>query len=97
MKQETGTFNYVNEIACINTYSDACNYCSGSCGGKRYFGRGAFQLSWNYNYDAFSRAFYGDNRLLNSPDNVATDPALAIGSAIWFYSTYQSSKGVMRE
>ena len=32
--------------------------------GKQYYGRGARQLSWNYNYGAFSRAVLGDARLL---------------------------------
>ena len=28
--------------------------------GKQYYGRGAKQLSWNYNYGAFSVAMFGD-------------------------------------
>ena len=31
--------------------------------GKKYFGRGAKQLSWNYNYGAFSNAMFGDTKV----------------------------------
>ena len=37
--------------------------------GKMYYGRGAKQLSWNYNYGAFSNAMFGDvNVLLEQPE-----------------------------
>lgn len=37
-----------------------------------YFGRGAKQLSYNYNYGPFSEAMYGDVRtLLDKPELVA--------------------------
>ena len=37
--------------------------------GKMYYGRGAKQLSWNYNYGAFSNAIFGDvNVLLEKPE-----------------------------
>ena len=32
--------------------------------GKKYYGRGAKQLSWNYNYGAFSFAVFGDPSVL---------------------------------
>ena len=32
--------------------------------GKMYYGRGAKQLSWNYNYGAFSNAMFGDAKVL---------------------------------
>ena len=32
--------------------------------GKMYYGRGAKQLSWNYNYGAFSNAMFGDVKVL---------------------------------
>ena len=41
--------------------------------GQKYFGRGAKQLSWNYNYGAFSNAMFGDAMiLLKNPGLVAT-------------------------
>ena len=30
------------------------------CAWQKYYGRGAKQLSWNYNYGAFSVAMFGD-------------------------------------
>lgn len=38
---------------------------------KSYHGRGAFQLSWNYNYGLASSIFFGDSRvLLQNPDYI---------------------------
>ena len=56
------------------------------CGsGQGYFGRGAKQLSYHFNYGAFSEAmFEGDATvLLNNPGLVA-DSWLNLASAIWF-------------
>ena len=42
---------------------------------QTYQGRGPVQLSWNYNYAAFSLAIYGDtSTLINDPSRVASDP-----------------------
>jgi len=54
----------------------------------QYYGRGAKQLSWNYNYGPFSKVMYGDKSvLLNNPEKVADEGWLAIASAFWFYTT----------
>ena len=46
----------------------------------------AAQLSWNYNYGAFSNEYCGDpNVLLENPDWVATNPTLAWASSLWFW------------
>ncbi len=49
-----------------------------------YFGRGAKQLSYNYNYGPFSDAMYGDVRpLLDKPELVAdTDERRAPSSSL---------------
>jgi len=53
------------------------------------------QLSWNYNYGAFSDAMYGDSSvLLKNPDLVA-DTWLNFASAIWFLVTPQPPKPSM--
>ncbi|KAL5562402.1 hypothetical protein UlMin_032149 [Ulmus minor] len=71
------------------------NYCSPSptwpcAAGRRYFGRGPIQLSWNYNYGPCGRAIGAD--LLNNPDLVATDPVISFKTAFWFWMTpYPSS------
>lgn len=53
--------------------------------GYRLRGRGYFQLTGKDNYRAYSKAMYGDDNLLTSPDKVA-QPFDAIRSAIWFWS-----------
>ena len=63
--------------------------------GKMYFGRGAKQLSWNYNYGAFSSAMFGDSMvLLNEPELVATT-WLNFAASMWFYVTPQPPKPSM--
>ncbi|QTN25717.1 hypothetical protein HZ992_12505 [Rhizobacter sp. AJA081-3] len=70
--------------------------------GRSYYGRGMIQLSWNYNYGAFS-AWLFDNAILPDvvtrrdlllwrPDLVATNGTLSILSGIWFWMTAQGNK-----
>lgn len=62
---------------------------------KQYFGRGAKQLSYNYNYGPFSDAMYGDvTVLLNKPELVA-DTWLNLASAVFFYVYPASPKPSM--
>ncbi|MBQ0933743.1 glycoside hydrolase family 19 protein [Ideonella paludis] len=62
---------------------------------KQYFGRGAKQLSYNYNYGPFSDAMYGDVKvLLNNPEQVA-DTWLNLASAVFFYVYPASPKPSM--
>ena len=63
--------------------------------GQSYHGRGAKQLSWNYNYGPFSRAMYGPTEaevLLREPNRVATEGWLAISSAMYFYMSPRNPK-----
>lgn len=64
--------------------------------GEGYFGRGAKQLSYHFNYGAFSEVMYdGDATvLLNNPGLVA-DSWLNLASAIWFFLTPQAPKPAM--
>jgi hypothetical protein len=69
---------------------------------QSYYGRGAFQLSWNYNYGRYSDIAFGgrlndSNILLENPNLVATQPNLAIGSALWFYMTPSNPAPSMHE
>ncbi|MGI6901781.1 MULTISPECIES: glycoside hydrolase family 19 protein [Leclercia] len=60
-----------------------------------YFGRGAKQLSYNYNYGPFSEAMFGDVRtLLDRPELVA-DTWLNLASAIFFFAYPQPPKPSM--
>jgi len=55
--------------------------------GQTYHGRGPKQLSWNYNYKAFSKYYCGDTTLLDYPERVADNSELAWASSIWFWVT----------
>ena len=76
----------------VGTYSQAStDYPPNST--KGYYGRGPIQLSWNYNYGQFSKFLYNDiNVLLNNPDLIQEDGALAFKSAIWFWMMPQCPK-----
>ncbi|XP_034683977.1 basic endochitinase-like [Vitis riparia] len=58
--------------------------------GKKYYGRGPIQISYNYNYGPAGRAINYD--LLNNPDAVATDATISFKTALWFWMTPQSPK-----
>lgn len=62
---------------------------------KKYYGRGAKQLSYHYNYGPFSQAMYGDAKvLLNNPELVA-DTWLNLASAVFFMMYPASPKPSM--
>ncbi len=96
---------HLHEMNCSNE-KPGCDYTGAGCApgswqndawpcveGKKYFGRGAKQLTYNYNYGPFSKTMFGDvNVLLKDPDRVANEPWLAISSAMWFYMNPQSPK-----
>ena len=70
-------------------------YCASSAqypcaAGKKYYGRGPIQLSYNYNYGQAGAALGVD--LLNNPDLVATDPVVSFKTALWFWMTAQAPK-----
>ncbi|QHO48856.1 Endochitinase [Arachis hypogaea] len=58
--------------------------------GKKYYGRGPIQISYNYNYGPAGKAIGVD--LLNNPDLVATNPTVSFLTALWFWMTPQGSK-----
>nr|AUN87468.1 chitinase [Camellia fraterna] len=58
--------------------------------GKKYYGRGPIQISYNYNYGQAGKALGYD--LINNPDAVATDPTVSFKTALWFWMTPQSPK-----
>jgi basic endochitinase B len=61
--------------------------------GKKYYGRGPMQLSYNGNYGYASDCIFGDKKLLlNNPDLVQTDPVVAFKTAIYFWMTPQTPK-----
>jgi predicted chitinase len=61
--------------------------------GKKYYGRGPLQLSYNGNYGYASDCIFGDKKiLLNNPALVETDPIVAFKTAIYFWMTPQTYK-----
>ncbi|KAK6058978.1 chitinase class I, partial [Cooperia oncophora] len=81
--------NESTEIHAGQTYHRGC-----------YFGRGALQLSWNYNYGLFQQFLLSKGikvDLINNPNLVVTkmDPPLAMLASLWFYMTPQPPKPSM--
>ncbi|XXG59982.1 hypothetical protein AAC387_Pa04g1973 [Persea americana] len=58
--------------------------------GKKYYGRGPIQLSYNYNYGPAGEYLGVD--LLSDPDLVASDGLLSFKTAFWFWMTPQAPK-----
>ncbi|BAF17390.1 Os05g0399300 [Oryza sativa Japonica Group] len=58
--------------------------------GRKYYGRGPIQLSFNFNYGPAGRAIGVD--LLSNPDLVATDATVSFKTALWFWMTPQGNK-----
>ena len=82
---ETGGLVYIEEIARGEYCSGTATPCGTCAAGKRYYGRGPTQLSWNYNYCTAGRALGLD--LFNNPEQVATNPTTAWRTALWFWMT----------
>lgn len=62
---------------------------------KSYFGRGAKQLSYNYNYGPFSQAMFGDVSVLLEEPQLVADTWLNLASAVFFYVYPQPPKPSM--
>ena len=72
-----------------------------------YFGRGAIQISYSFNYGLFNRFLLKHNithngepiDLLQHPNLVITktDPPLSVLASLWFYMTPQSPKPAMHD
>ncbi|WP_034262119.1 glycoside hydrolase family 19 protein [Actinospica robiniae] len=81
---ETGGLVYVNEI---DQSGDYCASESYGCpaGTYAYYGRGPLQISWNFNYEAAGQAIGQD--LLDNPNLVSTNAAIAWETALWYWFT----------
>lgn len=73
-------------------YCDASQSYGCPAGTSAYYGRGPIQLSWNFNYKA-AGDYIGVN-LLNNPELVATDAAIAWKTGLWYWNT-QTGPGTM--
>jgi len=90
--QETGGLVFASELAPPD-FSSPCTIESGNCAADYgiYFGRGALQVTcWGGTYCANyadTAEVYGISDMETNPDQVATNPTLAWGSAIVFWMT----------
>ncbi|MGW1067830.1 glycoside hydrolase family 19 protein [Streptomyces aureus] len=94
VNHETGGLVYVVEQNTAN-YSHYCDWSQPygcPAGQSAYYGRGPIQLSWNFNYKAAGDALGID--LLNNPNLVQTDAAVAWKTGLWYWNT-QSGPGTM--
>lgn len=82
--------HFIEEQKPQGQYCDASNSTYRCVSGRSYHGRGPMQLSWNYNYGAAGQALGVD--LLNNPNLVKTDGAIAFQTALWFWMTPQPPK-----
>ena len=99
-EQETAGLFYTEEI----NQSDYCAEWSAWVAeaypcvpGRKYYGRGAKQLTWNFNYGAFSRAMFGDAKVLLEQPELVASTWLNFASALWFFVTPQPPKPSMMQ
>lgn len=97
-------FVYTSELACVNDPSKcAASYCdptrqptcskTATSSNDVYYGRGALQLSWNYNYGAYGASLGNPNYFVGAADKVVTEPKNLFGSAIWFWMNSRGADG----
>ncbi|XP_059073920.1 chitinase 6-like [Cryptomeria japonica] len=81
---ETGSFCFIEEIdGAQQNYCDETNTQYPCVAGKGYFGRGAIQLTWNFNYGLAGEDIGFDG--VNEPEKVAQDPTISFKTAVWFW------------
>lgn len=86
LAHESGAFRYDEELADGSAYEGRADLGNTQPGdGRRFKGRGLIQLTGRANYAAYGRAIGRD--LLADPTPVASDPALAVDVACWFWET----------
>jgi predicted chitinase len=93
---EDGQYNdglmYLHENDTSNSYT-APNDVYPAVAGKKYYGRGPMQLSYNGNYGYAADCIFGNKHiLLNNPQLVTADVVVAFKTAIYFWMTPQAAK-----
>ena len=91
---ETGGLSKLEEdnIPPLPEYNDGTNTNYPVVEGQQYYGRGAIQLSWNYNYGPFSHVMYRDASFLLDRPHLLAHTWLNFASAIWFFAAPQPPK-----
>ncbi|CAL5031274.1 unnamed protein product [Urochloa decumbens] len=79
---ETGHFCYISEINKANVFCDPMEQWP-CVPGKKYYGRGPLQISWNFNYGPAGKSIGVD--LLANPDKAAQDPVVSFKTALWIW------------
>jgi putative chitinase len=86
---ESMSFVYAEEIASGAAYEGRADLGNTQPGdGVRFKGRGLIQLTGRTNYTKYGRAIGRDLTSGDNPKLVATDPALTVDAAGWFWSTH---------
>lgn len=99
MKREIAAFmahveHESDHLAATEEYTPPGIYCQAGqypcAAGKSYHGRGALQLTWNYNYSMAQDYFTSQGKvyspsLLDQPEQVATNQELLWTTALWFW------------
>ncbi|KAL2920870.1 Acidic endochitinase SP2 [Bienertia sinuspersici] len=89
VSHETTNLCHIEEndgAATNDPYCDQSKAAQYPCAaGKKYYGRGPLQLSWNYNYGAAGKAL-NFNGLAN-PEQVATNVDISFKASMWFWMT----------
>ncbi|KAI8323896.1 lysozyme-like protein [Martensiomyces pterosporus] len=96
MAWESDGLRAKEEYLCKQTPSSCYSaYGAPNSKGQYFWGRGYTQLSWDFNYKAASQALYGDDRLYQNPEQVATNEDMAWGVSFWFWkANVHSDAGV---
>ena len=87
---ESGSLVYVRELGGASYFAkydgrkDLGNTQPGD--GAKFAGRGLIQVTGRANYLAASKALFGDDRLLKTPE-LLEQPEWAAESAVWFWSS----------
>lgn len=87
---ESGSLVYVKELGGVSYFAkydgrkDLGNTQPGD--GAKFAGRGLIQVTGRANYLAASKALFGDERLLKTPE-LLEQPEWASESAVWFWSS----------
>ncbi len=85
LAHESGSFRYMTELASGTAYegrADLGNVHPGD--GVKFKGRGLIQITGRNNYGVVSKVIFGDARLLDHPELLAT-PQYAVQSACWYW------------
>ncbi|MET9487177.1 chitinase [Nocardia sp. NPDC006630] len=88
---ESGGLQYKEELAAVNDPGSVAGEYGDGAPGRSYHGRGYIQLTWPDNYRAASHGIYGDTRLYENPEWVASDEETAWAVSFWYWKTRVAS------